>query len=378
MKVAHVVLSLEPGGTERLVVDMATRLAGVMGVRVYCLDRAGDWAAHLSARGIPVDVIGRRPGFDLPLAFRLARLARAHGIDVLHCHQYTPFVYGRLAALATPGLLVVFTEHGRLSDAPPSWRRRVANLALGRLPGPMFAVSSELRAFMAAEGLPSARVAVIHNGIEPGPPPSADARRAARATLGIPESAFVIGTAARLDPVKNLPLAVAAFAEAMASHESARFVIVGDGPERNRIETAAAACGVERRIEWCGYRSDVRALLPAFDLYVNTSVMEGVSVTILEAMAAGLPVIATAVGGTPEIVRDGLEGALVPSRDGKAMAHWIRYYADHPSERTACGQAARARVIDAFTVERMVQQYVDVYRGLARRDGTVSDCPAGV
>ncbi|MGH9176109.1 MAG: glycosyltransferase, partial [Vicinamibacterales bacterium] len=118
--VAHIVLSLDPGGTEKLVLDLARRCSHTLRTRVYCLDRAGDWATELRANHIPVDVVGRRPGFDLRVAWRLRRLAARHAVNVLHCHQYTPFVYGALATLPRRAVRVVFTEHGRLSDAPPT------------------------------------------------------------------------------------------------------------------------------------------------------------------------------------------------------------------------------------------------------------------
>src|SRR5215471_14344424 len=158
LRVMQVVLSLEPGGTERLVIDIATRLQHLVDPIVCCLDRPGAWASELTSAGIPVIALGRRPGFRPHLGYRIAQLASVHAIDVIHCHHYSPFVYGQIGALVRRGLHVVFTEHGRLSDAAPSLKRRLVNPVLGRLPDAIFAVSHDLRRHMIAEGLPDSRV----------------------------------------------------------------------------------------------------------------------------------------------------------------------------------------------------------------------------
>ena len=163
--VMQLVLSLMPGGTERLVIDVVTRLSPQFRMVVCCLDEDGDWAGEVTAAGVPVVALHRRPGFRPSLGARIARLAADYGTGVIHCHHYSPFVYGRVAALVNPRLKLVFTEHGRLSDAPPKLKRRLANAVLGRLPAAMFAVSSDLKAHMVAEGFPASRLDVIHNGV---------------------------------------------------------------------------------------------------------------------------------------------------------------------------------------------------------------------
>src|SRR5262245_27258633 len=121
----QVVLSLAPGGTERLVIEIAQRLAGATEMSVCCLDEQGAWASELAPQAIPVVAIGRRPGFRPGVAYELARWIDSRRVDVIHCHHFSPFLYGQLAAWLRPGLRVVFTEHGRLSDAEPSRKRRM-------------------------------------------------------------------------------------------------------------------------------------------------------------------------------------------------------------------------------------------------------------
>lgn len=359
--VLHVVLSLAPGGTERLVIEIVRRLAGDFRMAVCCLDVAGDWAADVTSRGVPVIALGRTPGFHPSIGLRLARLARTMRVDVLHCHQYSPYVYGAIAALVSRDLGLVCTEHGRLSDAPPSTRRRVANAIISRLPGRIYAVSAELRRHLIDAGFAARGVATIHNGIEPGRRPGAAERRAARRQLGITDSTFVIGTVARLDPAKDLSVVLGAFADVRVALPDTRLVVIGDGPERARLEAQASEGGVRDAVCFTGHRDDARSLLPAFDVYVNSSRTEGMSLTILEAMAAMLPVVATSVGGTPEIVVEGRTGALVPAGDPGALAGAITRLSDDRARRRRMGEAGRARVEGSFTITRMVERYARVY-----------------
>src|SRR5947208_1781015 len=144
-RVMQLVLSLSPGGTERLVIELCRRLAPTVESVVCCLDEAGEWASQLIDGGVPVVALGRTPGFHPSLALRVAQLLDRHGIDVLHCHHYSPYVYGALATTLKRRVHLVFTEHGRLSNAPPSIKRRWANPLLARLPGQICAVSGDLK-----------------------------------------------------------------------------------------------------------------------------------------------------------------------------------------------------------------------------------------
>lgn len=354
-RVLQVVHSLAPGGTERLVVELVRRLGGEFEMSVCCLDEAGAWGEELRAEGVPVRVLDRQPGLRPGVAVRIARLCREWDVAVMHCHQYTPFVYGALASTFLLAPRVVFTEHGRLSDAPPSAKRRLANQFFGRLRRVrMFAVSEDLKRHMVAEGLPGDRIEVVLNGIDPGPEPTAAQRAWARAQLGAREDEIVIGTAARLDPVKDLRTLVRAFAEARLERSS-RLVVMGDGELLGALQAQAADLGLGERVLFTGYRPDVRALLPGLDVYVNCSTSEGISLTILEAMAAGLPVVATAVGGTPEVVTAEC-GELVASQDHEALSKALEASASRPV-RPLHAELARQRVRQSFSIAGMAARY---------------------
>ncbi|MFA5911159.1 MAG: glycosyltransferase [Vicinamibacterales bacterium] len=363
-RVMQVVLSLAPGGTERLVIDICRRLGNGFDVSVCCLDDQGAWAGELLDRGIEVIALNRRRGFRPEIGRHIARLALERRIDLLHCHQYSPFVYGRLAKYWQPRLKLVYTEHGRLSDAPPSWKRRLVNPLLSRFDGPIVAVSDELRHHMIDARFPRARVEVIHNGIEAAARPAPADRRRARALLGLDDQAVVAISVARLDPVKDFPSLLEAFSQMRAAVPTARLLIVGDGPERAALETRAARPDLAGAVSFLGLRPDVRALLPAADIYVNSSISEGISITILEAMAAVIPVVATAAGGTPEVLADGATGVLVPVRNHGRLAEALIALAADPSARSRFGALGRQRVETSFTQQRMVAEYAQLYRRL--------------
>jgi L-malate glycosyltransferase len=366
VRVMHVVLSLGPGGTERLVIEITKQLSVSVDSMVCCLEEPGAWAGELTRRGVPVFSLGRSGGFEPRLGYAIAQLSSLHNRDVLHCHHYTPFVYGQIGALVHRRVRVVFTEHGRLSDAPPSWKRRLVNPALGRLPAAIFAVSENLRGHMIAEGLPPSRIRVLHNGIDAGAVPSPRTRRAARGALGIGDDTPVVGTVSRLDHVKDFGTLIEAFQLLRRSEPAARLVIIGDGPESARLERRAAEIGAGDGVLFVGHRDDARDLLAAFDVYANSSLYEGISLTILEAMATGLPVVATRVGGTPEIIDHQRTGLLVPMRSPVELASACASLLASPTSSRSLGQAARRCVETRFSLQRMTAGYLAAYRDALR------------
>jgi len=358
-RVLQVVLSLNPGGTERLVVEIATRLHPVTPMAVCCLDEEGAWAAELADHGIQVTALRRQGGFRPGLGRGIADAARQHQADVLHCHHYSPFVYGCVARLWCPALRIIFTEHGRLSDMAPSPKRRLANRILGRIPHEVYTVSGDLRRHLVDEGFSPRAVGIIYNGIDVGSVPSEAGRAHVRGMLATPAETLVIGTIARLDPVKDLGTLIRATA-AIAQRIPVTVIVLGEGPERRALEHLAMELGVARHITFLGHRDDARQWLAGCDVYANSSISEGVSLTILEAMAAALPVVATRVGGTPEIV-DSACGRLIPARDPSALARSLLMLAQDRELRAALGAAARRRVEERFTLDRMVQEYREAY-----------------
>jgi glycosyltransferase involved in cell wall biosynthesis len=228
-------------------------------------------------------------------------------------------------------------------------------------------VSSKLAERMTATtGVPAHRITTIRNGVNLDRFQSFDAA-AARSALGLAGRGPVIGAVGRLVPVKDHVTLVDAVAELRSGGSEATLVIAGEGPERAAIEARAAARGVDLRL--LGYRPDVEQVLAALDVFVLSSVSEGLSNTILEAMAAGRAVVATNVGGAEEMIEDGITGVLVPRSDPKAMAEALRRVLAAGDGGAAMGAAARRRVEAEFTLAGMMDRYEQLYTDAAVSKG---------
>lgn len=363
---AFVANSLDPGGTERLVVDMGLAFADEYDVRVWTLDAPGAWAPRLRDAGIPVVGLWRQPGIDLSVAATLARELQAAGAAIVHAHQCSPWFYAALARLRWAAPRLLLEEHGRFWPEPDRPLRRAVNRALiNRLTHRFVAVSRDIATRLVRfEGVPASRIEVIHNGVAPAAPCDATERARRRASLGLDPTDVVIGTIGRFDPVKNLPMLVDALAGAIARQPRLRAVLIGDGPQRAEIEARVQATGRAERFVLTGHRDDARALVPCFDAFALASVSEGLSVAVLEAMAAGVPAAVTAVGGNTELVRHGHTGWVVPSGDTHALEQVFVGAVLDPAGRARLGDAGRQRWEERFSFAAMIGAYRGLYRGL--------------
>jgi glycosyltransferase involved in cell wall biosynthesis len=209
-------------------------------------------------------------------------------------------------------------------------------------------------------GIPRSKTLVLPNGVDLPAAASLPEQAQARATLGLPLEGLLVASVARLNPVKRLDVLL----QALALVEEAKLVLVGDGPERGRLEALAESLGISGRVHLAGYREDVWPWLAACDVFALSSEWEGMPNAVLEAMAAGLPVVATRVGGTPDVVVEGVTGYLVPSDDPLALARALKALIRDSGLRYQMGAAGRHRVEERFSVERMVERTQALYEEL--------------
>ncbi|HVY36607.1 MAG TPA: glycosyltransferase [Polyangia bacterium] len=365
MLVAHVLTSLHVGGGERLTLDLATgQAAAGHRVLVVSLEQpaGGPLGAAFEARGLAVERLTKRPGFDPTLILRLALLFRRQGVAVAHLHNRLPLIYGAPAGRLA-GALVVSTRHGpRAGGRREQWLLRGA----GRLLHAAVAVSPEVGELERQRGnAPADRISVIENGIDLSRFEATPARRrAARSALGIPEQAWVMGSVGRFAPEKDYPFLVRAAAPLLGP--DTRLVIVGDGTEMPAVKAEAAARNVEPFVCLPGLRDDVPDMLAALDVFVLSSRMEGLPLVVLEAMATGLPVVSTAVGGLPKLITDGENGFLVPAGDEPALRARLASLRADPAAARAVAARGQARVREHHSRDRMVSRYLDLYQSLGR------------
>jgi sugar transferase (PEP-CTERM/EpsH1 system associated) len=362
--VCHVLHSLKVGGAEVLAARLARQLSGDFRVLFACLDELGTLGQQLRGDGFAVDVLGRRPGVDWQCVLRLARLLRRERVDLVQAHQYTPYFYAAAARLLAPRAAVLLTEHGRHQPDYPRPKRKLANWLLLRRRDRVVAVGEAVReALVANDGFPARLVQVIYNGIDltPFAAPRED-RRAVRREMGFGDDEFVILQVARLDYLKDHATAVRTLAEVTPRRPDARLAVVGEGPELPAIQELVRRHGVEAQIRFLGLREDVARLLSGADLFLLTSISEGIPLTVIEAMAAGLPVVSTRVGGLPEVVEGGRTGLLEPAGDHAALGRAVCRLAAEPALRREMGRLGRERAESLFSEPQMHAQYVRLYR----------------
>lgn len=369
IRLAHMVLGLNVGGLERVVLRLIERTRRDRFAPVVCaLQEPGALASELDRMGVPLMVVPRRPGLDPGLPMRLSSWLQREGIDLVHTHNPSPHLYGALAAAITRrsgrssgsgrGPRVVHTKHGR--NYPGVRRKVLVNRLASSLTDRVVAVSEDARAVAVdVEGVNPAKVVTILNGVDTEEYRPGDAA-SARALLGVPEGGYHVGCVARLSPEKDHATLLAAFASLRARRPDAHLTLVGDGPLRKELEADAGRRGLGEAVTFAGTRGDIAALLPGFDVFALSSRTEGISLTLVEAAAVGLPIVATRVGGNPEIVRDGETGLLVPAGDPEALAAALDAVASKP-DRSEMGRRGRARMVERFSVDTMVQAYEDLY-----------------
>jgi glycosyltransferase involved in cell wall biosynthesis len=366
VRVGFILHVMQVAGAEMLVAETIRRLGARIDPVVYCLDAVGPLGERLRGEGIDVVAFNRRPGFDLGVSRRMAADIRARRLEVLHAHQYTPFFYGAIAArLSRTHPRVIFTEHGRHYPDVVSARRRWTNRwVLDRFAAEVNAVCEFSARHLAEEdGFDARRIAVIENGVDTPRYGRAPDLASARGSLGLDPARRYIATVARFHPVKDHVTLVRAFAACAAARSDVDLLLVGDGILRSDLERLAADLGVRDRIHFMGVRDDVAAILAAVDVFALTSLSEAASLTLLEAMASGLPVVVTAVGGNPEIVRDGIDGLLAPRGDSAAIAAALGRLLDDPQLARALGASGTARVRERFQLDRTIGRYYELYLG---------------
>ncbi len=362
--ICHLVLSLGVGGTEHLVCEMCRDLARDYSIVICCLDEPGLWGKTLRKEGFVVYALYRSPGIDLAVVFQLAKIFERHRVALIHAHQYSPFFYGALSRIFYPQARLLFMEHGRhWPEVKKPWKNIFNRIVLQPLTHEIVAVSKEVRERLVTyEGLSRKRIRVIYNGIKDIYRLSTAEKKALRSHWGLGADDFVVATVGRLDPIKNLPMFLLALAMASQGQKSLRGLIVGDGPERPRLEDFSQRLGLRDQVIFTGFREDAVRLLQMADVFVLSSFSEGTSLALLEAMAAGLPSVVTAVGGNPEVVEDGKTGLVVPSGDAVKLAAALSLLAERKDVVQQMGQAARRRFERYFHFDKMMQAYRRLYQ----------------
>lgn len=361
-RVLFVVLEMDLGGLQRMVSLLINRLdLTKFEPYLVCLDRSGPFYDEAASVCSASYILGRRPGvFDRHLFADLWRIVRAHKIEVIHSHNGCSS-YAVLAGKLNGVQTIVHTDHGRLVPDKRSamLEDRLSSCFLTKF----VVVSSELAEYVVGQmGISRRKVATILNGVDDQKflPANDSERTFRRRELGYSDSDRVIGTVCRLDPIKNLDFLISGMSSILKLLPDAKLLFVGVGPERERLERLANSVGVAQSVKFLGFRSDTENVYPAFDVYACSSLSEGTSMTILEAMACGLPVLASRVGGNVRLV-DTRSGCLFDLDDPREFVEEVVRYLGDSVLRRRLGANARRRIELEFGLSTMVSAYETLY-----------------
>ena len=359
--------TLDRSGAEKQFTLLATRLPrDEFDVTAIALTRGGPYAEELSAAGIPLTVIGKRTKFDPSSIFRLRRELQRINPDILHTWLFAANAYGRLCSGIIPKSKIVVSE--RCVDSWKSgWQIWLDRRLIDRT-DQLVGNSASVVEFYRNLGVPSEKLSCIPNGIDiPAAARSEDEseRRTLLEELNLPPNAFIAGYVGRLAQQKRVEDLIWAVETLRQIRTNLYLVVVGDGPERQRLEDFTHHIGATNFIRFLGHREDASRWMRLFDVFCLASSFEGMSNSIMEAMSLGKPVIASDIPANRELVVQDVTGFLPRIADSVGFMQFLRVLIDEPALRERLGHAGQERIQQFFGIQRMVDAYADVYRRLA-------------
>ncbi len=369
IKIVQIIYSLNLGGLENGVVNLVNNMDNFKFKNIICcLFQGGIFEKRLN-KLIRLDKMFKKPGNDYQLYIKLIKYLKEIKPTIVHTRNWAG-MDGIIAAKIAGVPIIVHGEHGfEITDLTGQNKKRkfIRKLVLSTMVDKIVTVSKNLKNRLINEiKIKPEKIIHIPNGVDTNKF-NIYKKEFGRKKFGFKKEDFIIGIVARLDPIKNHKTLISAFKEIVTIHPNTNLVIVGDGPLRNKLENQTYQLGINNKVIFMGERSDVPGILKTFDVFVLPSLNEGMSNTILEAMATGIPVIASNVGGNPELVIDGRTGFLFPSNDVESLAQKIKTYILHPELKQKHGYNAHKRVEEKFSLDPMVRRYEELYLELVER-----------
>ena len=371
------------GGTERQFVNLALSLEGSrFRVHFGCLRRWGQLLEEIDGRGIPIfdyQVFTFRNLKAVRAQWRLARDIRRHGIQIVHTYGFYANVFAIPAARLAGARVVASIRDLGVYLSP---RQRLMQRIVCRFADRIVVNANAIKDWLVADGCPADRIIVIPNGLDFERFRPVERTGTLHKEVGLPAGAPLVGVVGRLAPRKGLEDFLSAAAVVASRFPSARFLIVGeevfatrgeaiwkDGSFTRELKRQVAQLGLNDRVVFTGFRPDVERILPELTVSVQPSLSEGLSNTLLESMAARVPVVSTSVGGAVEVVQDGENGLLVPPADPDSLANAICRLLDAPAFAGRLAEAGRRSVMDRFSMKRMVDSTSDLYESVLNSNG---------
>ena len=373
MKVLIFIQGLSFGGPEKLVYDMIKHIIKnqnnikIIKLEICCYDILGHFAEKLigEKQKINLSLLKRKPGIDLFYPFKLASLIKQKKIDVIHAHNATAWFYVTWASILT-GVPIVYTEHDR--SFPTPLRLKYFHYFFGKYATAVIAVSKAVKKNLEKyEHIKN--VKVIYNGIDPDlfKPASIEEKVLKKKQLGLNKNDFVLGNVGRMDYLKNQRILIEILPALKKISPQIKLILVGGGEEEGNLKKLAIKKDVKNDVTFLGQRSDVNQILKAFDIFIFPSLTEGLPLVIIEAMATGLPVVASYVGGIPELIIHGKNGFLVSPTSKKGIKNTIIKLLQNQKLRQNVGKTGREIFESRFSLPQMVKNYLKVYNEVIKK-----------
>lgn len=361
-RILYVNHSMGIGGIEKMILEFANYFCSrghIVSVAVFA--PGGSFEKELQNMGVDVYNLEKKEGIDIGLVKRLVSLIKDLSIDIVHTNNYSSWLYVVIASLFCRINRLVHTEHSNVKEEKR--RRYLAERFLAYFSNAVVAVSEQVKSKMVSKsGMSDARVRVIPNGISTTDFSRSPERRGPiRSELGLQDEDILIGTVGRLVPVKDHFTLLEAFAQVRKRLLNVRLIIVGDGPLKSDLLTLVSKLKLENEVTLSGERRDIPEILSAMDIYVVSSISEGMSLSILEAMSTRLPIVATAVGGNNEVIDDQVNGFLVPAQNSNVLAEHIHKLVVDREQRILMGIKSQERAQKSFDHKIMMQKYASLY-----------------
>jgi sugar transferase (PEP-CTERM/EpsH1 system associated) len=369
------------GGMENGIINVANGLApDRFRISVCALDSRETFSERIRHPESGYYLLPKRPrGIDWSLVWKLSRLLRRAQVDVVHSHNWASFLYAVLAA-KWAGVPIIHGEHGKNAgeldetNRPKHWAKSV----LGRRVNRLVTVSRALATEWAGYGVPESKIQWIPNGVDVERFRPRTDKLAQRRRFGLPEQAFLYGSVGRMDALKNYEVLVAAFGKLAREIPDGHLALMGEGPCEPRLRQEAEELGAGSRVHWLGRRPDPENFLAALDIFVLPSKTEGMSNVVLEAMAAGLPVVCADLPCHHEVFEADREGLVVSPCTADTLAVCLAALRHDAPRRDSLGSAARNKILARFNVTRMVSEYERLYAGYGRPEAMVDSALEGM
>ncbi|TAM74939.1 glycosyltransferase [bacterium] len=369
LRVLHVIQSLRGYGAERQIATLLPllRKAGVdaAALAVYSSGLSDEERAEL---GYPVIELGRRARSDYSFPLRFVREIKRFAPDVVHTHMHVGKYWGRMAAMAAGVPIVVHTEHNPCDIRRSPLERLIDPMLSGRTACVVTFLEEQREVLASVDGVAPGRVAIIPNGVAPVPPVTDEQRVEGRRLLGVRDGEYAALLIGRLEYQKNQALALRALAAlAPELRGRMRLALLGAGSEGATLRALTSELGLESNVAFLGYRSDVAKLLPGADLVLMTSRFEGMPLTLIEAMLAGVPIVTTPWIGARSMLGDGTYGVVTIDAEPRSVAAAVAWIMGNAARREAVAERARAWAVQAYDIQRMAEAYRSLYVKLVEK-----------